>query len=72
MLQSHFDRLVASRKLLHWERDHVREFLDVHGLTVGDSDFEFVYSKVQQGSSIRESLKLAEFLRTLALRKLAS
>jgi hypothetical protein len=64
MLKSDFDRLVASRKLLGWEEKHVREFLAVHGLSVSDSDFDFVYSKVQQGSSIRDALKLAEFLGT--------
>jgi len=62
MLRSDFDRLVASRNLLGWEKDHVREFLDVHGLPVSDGDFEIVYSKVQQGFSIRGALALAEVL----------
>ncbi len=65
MLQSDFDRLVASRKLLGWEENHVREFLDVHSLSVSETDFEFVYSKIQQGSSIRDALRLAEVLGTL-------
>jgi hypothetical protein len=64
MLQSDFDRLVASRKLLRWEKDHVREFLKVHRLSVSNSDFEFVYSKVQEGYSIRDARGLAEFLMT--------
>jgi hypothetical protein len=66
MLQSDFDRLVASRKLLRWEKDHVRQFLGVHRLPVNDEDFEFVYNKVQQGSSIRDALKLAAFLQEYA------
>jgi hypothetical protein len=66
MLQADFDRLVASRKLLGWEKDHVRQFLDVHRLPVNDSDFEIVYSKVQQGSSIRDALRLAALLRQIA------
>ncbi len=64
MLRSDFDRLVASRKLLGWKKDHVREFLDVHQLSVSDSDFEFVHSKVQEGYSIRDALGLAEYLMT--------
>lgn len=70
MLQSDFDRSVASRKLLGWEEEHVREFLEVHRLSVSDGDFEFVYSKVKQGSSIRDALKLATLLQELG--KLAS
>jgi hypothetical protein len=66
MLQSDFDRLVASRKLLDWEKDHVRQFLAVHRLPVSDLDLEIVYSKVQQGSSIRDALKLAALLREIA------
>jgi hypothetical protein len=64
MLQSDFNRLIASRKLLDWEKNHVREFLDVHGLSVSDRDFEFVYSKIQEGYSIRDALGLAEYLMT--------
>ena len=64
MLQSDFDRLVASRKLLDWEKAHVREFLNVHSLSVSNSDFEFVYSKVQEGYSIRDARGLAEYLMT--------
>ena len=66
LLRADFDRLVASRKLLGWEEEHVREFLDVHGLSVGDTDFDIVYSKIQQGNSIGAALQLAEVLRTLA------
>jgi hypothetical protein len=63
MLRSDFDRLVASRKLFGWKKDHVREFLDVHGLPVSESDLEFVHTKVdQEGFSIRDALQLAEFL----------
>jgi hypothetical protein len=66
MLSDRFDRLVSSRKLDGWEERDVREFLELHDLSVGEQDFEVVYRKVREGSSIRDALRLAEVLTVMA------
>jgi len=70
MLGERYDRLVASRRLLGWEKEHVRQFLEVHDLEVSDRQFEYLYSQVQDGGSIKEALEVAELF--VAQRKAAS
>ncbi len=63
MLRADFDRLVASRRLLDWKEQHVRDFLSVHKYShLGEDDFQFVFAKVRNGWSIRDALSLAEIL----------
>ena len=63
MLHADFDRLVASRRLLGWTEQHVRDFLGVHKYGhLGEGDFQIVFGKVREGWSIRAALSLAEVL----------
>jgi hypothetical protein len=63
MLGANFDGLVASRKLLNWTEQHVRDFLRVHKYSqLSEVDFAFVYDKINHGWSIRDALQLAEIL----------
>ena len=57
------EKLVRSRSLSGWEKEHVKDFLRVHGYgNLSDKDVEIVWAKVEQGFSIGSALNLAAAL----------
>ena len=57
------EKVVRSRTLSGWEKEHVKDFLRVHGYgSLSDEDVDFVWAKVEKGFSIASALALAEAL----------
>ncbi len=64
LLQDRYVKLVRSScPLSGWKKEHVQDFLRVHGFeTLSDADLNTVWEKIQNGFSIQQALLLAEAL----------
>lgn len=62
LLRDKYDELVLSRDSLRgWQQDHLRDFLTLHGFgNLTDEEFNFIWSRVEQGLTILKALGLAD------------
>lgn len=63
LLKNRHKQLVRSSSLSGWEKEHVKEFLAVHGYgDLSDEDIDIIWKRVQNGFSIASALNLAQGL----------
>lgn len=64
--QPKYEQFVRSKELSRWEEEHVKDFLKVHGYDdLTTLDIGYVWANVQQGFSIAEALRTANYLRLI-------
>jgi hypothetical protein len=60
MLKDRYPRLVKLPGASSWQKDHIRDFLNLHGYgDLTEEDLDFVFRKVQHGMAVGAALKLA-------------